>query len=270
MNIDDASYKAIIKKLNRQDKQIKMLKAKTITLQEALIRSINSPRCDLEHSLASVTPVVSRFFPDTDSTVIAFGGLSSGIGMPPAEFLKTFTSKQVNTVFVKDFKQCWYQRGLLGLSDDIYATVDVIKKQLPENQKSIYTIGTSAGGYAAILFGILLGVDKILAFGPQTILTRPIFRQFKSIESNQQDVDFNGEFCNLKQLLEATDYKGSIHIHYPKNNSIDKAEAEHLMHFECVHLHPWDTDIHNIAGWLKQQKMLNNILDEAFHLSDKN
>ncbi|KAF0092731.1 MAG: hypothetical protein FD128_2849, partial [Hyphomonadaceae bacterium] len=177
--------------------------------------------------------------------------------MPPAEFLRTFTNKKVNTIFVKDFKQCWYQQGLLGLSDSIQETVEIIKKQLPENQKNIYTIGTSAGGYAAILFGALLGADKIVAFAPQTILTKPIFRKFKSLESKQGDIDFDGEFANLKKLLETLDFKGSIHIHYGQKNLIDKAEAEHLAHLQFVHLHPWETNSHVIAGWLKKQDKLN-------------
>ncbi len=141
--IDDAIHlKRLIRRLNTQEKQIELLREKVFVLQEALIRNNNLPACDLTHSLASITPIVTKVFPNARSTVIAFGGMLTKLGMPPAEFLKAFTNKNINTIFVKDFQQCWYQQGLLGLSTDIKTTVDVIKKQIPDQQENIYTLGT--------------------------------------------------------------------------------------------------------------------------------
>ena len=36
--------------------------------------------------------------------------------------------------------------------------------------RRVVTAGLSAGGYAALLFGALLGVDTALAFAPQTVV----------------------------------------------------------------------------------------------------
>ena len=37
--------------------------------------------------------------------------------------------------------------------------------------KKIVAIGSSAGGFAAILFGTILKLQKIIAFNPQTIIS---------------------------------------------------------------------------------------------------
>lgn len=261
MTNDSTNYKQLLNKLNRQSKQIELLRKKVFTLQEAIIRSNNLPACDLENSLASITPIVSRIIPDARCTVIAFGGMLTQLGMPPAEFLKTFTQKNINTVFVKDFQQCWYQKGLLGLSTDIQQTVQVIKERIPDQQENIYTVGTSAGGFAAILFGVLLNADKIIAFGPQTILTEQVFQNFKSPDSRFQDINLESPFSDLKQLLQVSEYSSSIHIHFAKNHHSDKVAAERLANLKNVNLYPWETDTHNIAGWLKSQQKLDSVLD---------
>jgi hypothetical protein len=262
MTDDAINYKRLIHKLNLQSKQIEQLRAKVFTLQEALIRSNTLSTCDLEHSLASVTPVVSRVFPETKSTIIAFGGMQTRLGMPPAEFLKTFTAKKINSLFVKDFQQCWYQQGLLGLSNNTMETVNVLRKYIPNNQEHIYAIGTSAGGFAAILFGVLLGVEKILAFGPQTVITKQTFQTFKSLDSRLDEINLADDFLDLKRLLEVTEYHGSIHIHFANQCETDKVAAERLTNFKNVHLHSWETPSHNIAGWLKKQQKLDSILNE--------
>ncbi len=261
---DDADdYKVLIRKINLQEKQIDQLREKVFALQESLLHT-HSPTCDLEHSLAPITPIISRVFPDARTTVIAFGGMLTRLGMPPAEFLKTFMVKNMNTVFVKDFKQCWYQQGLLALSNNTRSSVELIKKQIPSRQEKVYTIGTSAGGFAAILFGVLLDVDKVIVFGPQTIVTKQVFQRFKGVDSRIADINFADELLDLKKLLETTQYKGSIHIHFANSNRIDRIAAERLKDFEQVHLHPWETNAHNVAGWLKKENKLESILSELF------
>lgn len=259
---DPLKYKQLHTKVRAQNDQIEQLRQKVFALQEVLIKSNNLPVCDLDHSLASISPIVNRIFPDSNTTVIAFGGVATKFGMPPAEFLKSFTSRNVNTIFVKDFQQCWYQKGLLGLSTDVRTTVEILKRQIPDNQQNICTIGTSAGGYAAILFGVLMGANKIVAFSPQTIINKRVFNKFKSFDSRLNDIELGNEFTDLKGLLEKNKHTSLIHIHYSESHEIDKVAAERMQEFHNVELHPWNFAGHNVAGWLKNQGKLDLILDE--------
>jgi tetratricopeptide (TPR) repeat protein len=71
-------------------------------------------------------------------------------------------------LLVKDPTNNWYNAGIDGLG----ATVDEIAASLRATvgNRRIVTFGSSMGGYAAILFGCLLGAEGCVALAPQTRL----------------------------------------------------------------------------------------------------
>ena len=115
-------------------------------------------------------------------------------GILPFEFLnylsKTF-QKNTDLYFYIDKKQCWYHKGIYGITNNIDDTVlylnSIIKKS---NYKKILFMGVSAGGYASILFGSLCNVSSVIAFIPRTKLINPINKKYgdlKLIVNNQTD-----------------------------------------------------------------------------------
>ncbi len=84
------------------------------------------------------------------------------------EFLQAFP---VNRLFLRDARSGWYngQVGELGLNPrEVAASLAASLARLSATWSG--ATGSSMGGYAAILYGCLLGVDSVLAFSPQTIL----------------------------------------------------------------------------------------------------
>ena len=74
-------------------------------------------------------------------------------------------------IFVKDILFSWYFCGIPGHGNTIDKVAESLKKIISTFEYSkLITLGYSAGGYAAILFGCLLGAYKVIAFGPQTTL----------------------------------------------------------------------------------------------------
>jgi pimeloyl-ACP methyl ester carboxylesterase len=71
-------------------------------------------------------------------------------------------------LLVKDPANNWYNAGI----DGVGATVDEIACSLRATlgDRRIVTFGSSMGGYAAILFGCLLGAERCVALAPQTRL----------------------------------------------------------------------------------------------------
>lgn len=63
----------------------------------------------------------------------------------------------------------WYLGGLKGIGEDINCTIAFLKKEFAK-YNDILCIGSSAGGYASLLFGSLLNVNKVIAINPQTDL----------------------------------------------------------------------------------------------------
>lgn len=63
----------------------------------------------------------------------------------------------------------WYLGGLNGIGKNIKCTIAFLRRHFAKYDKVI-TIGNSAGGYASLLFGSLLKVNKVIAINAQTDL----------------------------------------------------------------------------------------------------
>ena len=78
----------------------------------------------------------------------------------------------VSRYFYLDIHRSCYHKGIQDKSTNIDETVEYLKHKVKKYKRVIF-IGLSSGGYAAILFGSLLGISDVLAFYPQTILRSP-------------------------------------------------------------------------------------------------
>jgi hypothetical protein len=81
--------------------------------------------------------------------------------------LEAMTGAPLNKVLLRDPANAWYQRGLPGIGSDIEAVAARLGEAVAaiKPKKTVF-IGQSMGAYGAIMFGALLEVDTILAFGP--------------------------------------------------------------------------------------------------------
>jgi hypothetical protein len=115
------------------------------------------------------------------TAIVCFGGkgLKFG-GILPFEFLNYLSSNyqdQCDLYFFIDEHQSWYHEGIKGITTSIDDTVLYLKNLLRNYDKVLF-MGTSAGGYAAILFGSLCNVN-VISFIPQTKLKNPIDEKSK-------------------------------------------------------------------------------------------
>jgi len=81
------------------------------------------------------------------------------------EFYKTRIQKASKHIYLRDVNCLWYSKGISNEINSPEALLNFLKKET--EGKKVITIGSSAGGYAAILFGVLLGAKRIFAFSPQ-------------------------------------------------------------------------------------------------------
>jgi hypothetical protein len=120
--------------------------------------------------------------------IVCFGGMALCFcGVLPFEFLRylqsNFTDK-CDLVFFTDKHQCWYHKGLDGITTNVDETVAYINNITSAgNYEKVIFIGTSMGGYAAILFGSLCNnVSNVISFIPQTKVRRPVDLKFADIK----------------------------------------------------------------------------------------
>ncbi len=85
--------------------------------------------------------------------------------------LEATTQSVFNRILVRDCTNSWYHREIPGLGSHVDEVADSLQQLITRIQpSSVITIGQSMGAYAAILFGILLNVKRIVAFGPLSFL----------------------------------------------------------------------------------------------------
>jgi hypothetical protein len=110
---------------------------------------------------------------DSDTALMAFGGMKSAAGIASFEFVALTRSMPVKKIYVRDPRQSWYHRGMPSQGNTLESVGEVLREIVQQNRvKRLVTVGASAGGYAALVFGALLEADEVLAFGPQTVLDR--------------------------------------------------------------------------------------------------
>ena len=138
---------------------------------------------------------------NSKNLIICFGGMALKMGgILPFEFLNYLSStykKNTDLYFFIDKNQCWYHKGIDGITENIDKTVlylnNIIKKS---NYKKILFMGVSAGGYASILFGSLCNVTNVIAFIPRTIINNAIDKKYadlKTIINNKTEYIIHGD-----------------------------------------------------------------------------
>jgi len=160
-----------------------------------------------------------KIFKNNNNLIVCFGGLTLRFGgFLPFEFLNYLSSTYTNCdlLFYIDKNQCWYHKGIDCITNNIDCTVLYLNKIIKDgNYEKVIFMGTSAGGYASILFGSLCdNVDNVISFFPQTILNNPI----------------DLRYSNLKNVIN----KNTKYILYGDTSIQNKNDFHHILHCENI------------------------------------
>lgn len=198
---------------------------------------------------------------------IFFGGIKAGIAMPTFEFYSSSKIINENKIFIRDFDQCWYQKGLPGIGNDIFSIFNYLKATINamEPQK-VYFVGNSMGGYAAILFSILVGSGEAIAFSPQTFLTDKLRKQYddnrwsQHIKRIYELPNIIEEYLDIRKLMSMKNNQNKISIFVATDNRKDEIHANHLCDFPHVNVYKFKEGGHNVVKFLRDQGKLSTIL----------
>ena len=119
--------------------------------------------------------------------IICFGGMALQFGgILPFEFLNYLSSiysENCDLIFYIDKDQCWYHKGIQNITNNIDDTIIYLNNIIKDgNYEKVIFMGTSAGGYASILFGSLCNnVNTVISFIPQTIINNPIDTKYSNL-----------------------------------------------------------------------------------------
>ena len=97
-------------------------------------------------------------------------------------------------IFLRDIKKQWYLTGINREMDSVEKVIRFLKKEA-EGYK-VFTVGSSAGGFAAVLFGQFLSAER--------------------------SYSFNGQFCLIDFLRHSTEAANPVIFREQNNPSINK------------------------------------------------
>ena len=130
-----------------------------------------------------------------DDVVIVFSARKQDKGK--FTFYKQVIDFPASIIFVNDYGTEWYLKGTSDFQCSIefinYLNAEVHK--LTQGRGKVFTFGSSMGAYAALVYGSILQVDKILAFGPEVELCIPLGRSIESLKNK-----FSEGACNIANL----------------------------------------------------------------------
>jgi pimeloyl-ACP methyl ester carboxylesterase len=208
---------------------------------------------------------------DSHTLLIAFGGIRGQLAVPPFEFFRATRGIPVKRLFVRDLRQAWYHLGVPGYGTSVEGLAEALRDLLARHDVDrLVVTGNSMGGYAALVFGTLLGANTVLAFGPQTVLDPDALLAMQ--DHRWEDLlgelraagALDAHWTDLRRALPGQ-RRGRIRYELYFDDSLrpERLHAERLLGIEGVRLYRFGRGGHEVARSLREAGALDVILRRA-------
>lgn len=206
---------------------------------------------------------------DRSMTVAAFTGGARLLLLRPFDFMDVTGMMHYDRILLRDPTKSWFHLGFGepgGSFDSVVQTVRNLNLEL--KGEKVMTIGTSMGGYAALLAGHALGADYVHAFSPQTNLGAESIAQLDDLElagsSNLARVHArlgpDAEILDLRRVLARPNGKTRYFIHVCSGRPLDLKRAERLAGLPQVEVLRYPCNVHNVLIGMAPKRFLRTAL----------
>jgi pimeloyl-ACP methyl ester carboxylesterase len=218
-----------------------------------------------------VAPIITEMQSSSRTLLIAFGGMRGRIGMPVFEFFSMTRELPVKRMFVRDLRLAWYHRGVRRHGSTLPELANSLHELIAQHEvERLVAIGNSAGGYAALAFGTLLGADRVLAFAPQTVLEPSVLAEWGDHRWNEY-LDplvaagkLDPRWSDLRVALPRARVADTRYdIYFDNTLRRDRVHAEHLEDLDGVRLYRFGHGRHRLVGALRDVGALDRIVRRA-------
>jgi hypothetical protein len=200
--------------------------------------------------------------------VISFAGLGDEF-----EFRKTFSSLEANVIYIRDLSHNWYLNGIPDVGESVNEICDYFInkiKQYNPNGNKVITIGASAGGFAAILFGSLIDVNQAVAFSPQSFMDkfhRTLYYDYRWKDRVKQiygGVKTNRQYLDVKPFVK--NFSGNVDLFYDKNHRLDYLHGRRIRYKNVIHFQSKNGG-HNLVRELRDSGKLIEYIESIIKIS---
>ncbi|MCW1430795.1 hypothetical protein OLX23_16920 [Novosphingobium sp. JCM 18896] len=182
------------------------------------------------------------------------------------------TQRPINCLYLRDSANLWYQHGIAGLGRNVHETAARIRQLIEAvRPTSVTMVGQSMGAYAAVLYGALLGVDRVLAFGPLSYLRSDWARRdddlrwiavMEALERHPPSPLYD----DLPALLSGLDALPEMQLVYGTgaetdgSTNLDRLHAERFAQVEGVRIMDFPQAPHAVVKWLIDEGRMDALL----------
>lgn len=214
----------------------------------------------------SLASVQQDFVSSASKLFIFFGGIQGQVGMAPFEFYRSSDILDCSRLFLRDLSQSWYQRGLPGIGNDAFAIGRFLDERIAASGAAdICFVGNSMGGFAALLFCAMTGRGRVIAFAPQTFISRAArmrhgdtrwARQIETLHAARQP----GAIQELRPWILDRFPKIQADIYVSRRDRLDLAHTQELADLQNCKVHVEEEGGHNLVRQLRDDGKLARIL----------
>ncbi len=180
---------------------------------------------------------------ETGVTVLFFTGIKDRAMVDITVFDAFCAQAGYGAIYLRDFSRNLFINGLESTNGDLEQTLLVIKKHLAEmGTKRLISIGASAGGFAAISYGVKLNAEQITCFSTPSSITKDNLNKFGDkrgvILARRLQGFFKRDDLDVKPQIAKANHRMPIDLYYGQNNAEDCAHAQYINDQPNVMCHP--------------------------------
>lgn len=151
------------------------------------------------------------------------------------------TGNNIANIYVRDLFKQWCVVGINSNLNSLDKVADFLKSLV--KHKKVITVGSSAGGYLATVFGILLDADVVFNFSGQFVLTEEVINEYSLLTKYKNDKT-RSKYYSLLPLIEKSTVQ--IYYFYPAYNKADCIQKQYVENFTNVHCFGFNTSNHGV------------------------
>jgi hypothetical protein len=202
-------------------------------------------------------------FKGSNTLVVAFQAHENTIfGTSVDEFKGVLNQLDYDTVKINDINGQYFFNGIDETYDSFEKTLDLLSGYTSGYTKTVF-IGNCAGGHAAVLFGTMLNVDKVIGFNTVSYLDQESL--ILNNDGRESEVNFlnqSTQNLNLKPYLDNTSYTTQIHSIVAQNTNRHVNQSNNISTCSNVNIEMINCDIPQVAYYLmRKNELVSKIVD---------
>jgi hypothetical protein len=194
---------------------------------------------------------------DSNTLVVAFQAHENTIfGTTVDEFKGILNQLDYDTIKINDINGQYFFNGIDETYNSFNKVLELLSGYTSGYTKTVF-IGNCAGGHAAILFGTMLNVNKVIGFNTVSYLDQTTLLLNDDGRDDQVSfLDQSNEYLNLKPYLESANYNTQIYSIVAQNAERHVKQSNNISTCPNVTIEMIDCDTPKVAYYLMRQNQL--------------